>query len=328
MRVDRITQILLAALVAAASAGAQDYDLVIRNGRVMDPESGFDAVANVGINNGFVTKISTETLEGARVIDATGHVVAPGFVDYHSHGQEPYAFRLYARDGVTTAMDLEMGSYPVGEYYDYWKGQDAAVNYGTAVSHAFARLQVLDGVDAGGRTIYRNDVLAAAFRNGQQWKSKLFDPQDEPAILDAMEDGLKAGGLGIAFPIGYYSIVGSPEVMAVGGLVKKYDTFATSHVRYLAQIPPSGYLGMEEMLHVAGQNDIPLYLFHIPSNCLGLTKQCLDLIDAARASGQSVVGEFLSVSVRRHLRGRRLSQARLQGPSRDRGEGRGRHRHG
>jgi dihydroorotase-like cyclic amidohydrolase len=256
----------------------------------MDPETGYDAVANVGINNGFITVITTDDIEGARTIDATGHVVAPGFIDFHSHGQEPYAFRLYARDGVTTAMDLEMGSYPIDEFYAYWEGK-APINYGSGVSHAFARLQVLDGLDAGGRSIYEG-AIEKAFHDGQQWKSKLFDPKDGPTIMAAVEEGLKQGGLGISFPLGYYSVVGSPEVMAVAGLAKKYETFVTSHVRYLAQIPPSGYLGMEEMLAVAEAHDLPLYLFHVPSNCLGLTKQCLDLIDAARERGHKVVGEF------------------------------------
>ena len=286
----RLAAIVPVWLILSAGVTAQDYDLVISNGRVMDPETNFDAVANVGIKGGQVATITNKAISGAREIDATGHVVAPGFVDFHSHGQEPYAFRLYARDGVTTPMDLEMGAYPIDEFYAYWEGK-APLNYGSAVSHAFARLQVLDKLDAGGRSIYEG-AIEEAFHDGQQWKSKLYAPADERSIMDAIETGLKQGGLGIAFPLGYYSIVGSPEVMAVGSVAKKYNTFATSHVRYLAQTPPSGYLGMEEMLTVAHQNEIPLYLFHVPSNCLGLTKQCLDLIDAARDRGQKVVGEF------------------------------------
>ena len=268
-----------------------DFDLVILNGRVMDPETGFDKVANVGINKGFVTKITNDEIKGIRTIDASGHVVSPGFIDFHSHGQEPYAFRLYARDGVTTAMDLEMGSYPIDEFYNYWDTNGALVNYGSAVSHAFGRLQVLDKLDAGGRSIYEG-AIEKAFNDGQQWKSKLYDPHDEPVILEAIEEGLKQGGLGIAFPLGYYSVVGSPEVRAVAGLAKKYNSFLTSHVRYLSQIPPSGYLGLEEMLNVSEHYDLPLYLFHVPSNCLGLTKNCLDLIDDSRARGFKVVGEF------------------------------------
>lgn len=100
------------------------------------------------------------------------------------------------------------------------------------------------------------------------------------------------GGLGIGYAIGYYSKVGSPEVMNVTAMAKKYNSFITTHVRFLAQTPPSGYLGVEEMMTVARMQDVPLLVHHVPSNCLGLTKQCLDMIDEARAQGQNVVGEF------------------------------------
>lgn len=272
------------------SACAADYDLVIKHGRVMDPETNFDQVANVGIKGGKVVAISSKAMSGTREIDAKGHVVAPGFIDFHSHGQEPFAFRLYARDGVTTAMDLEMGAFPIDSFYAYWDGK-ALINYGSAVSHPFARIQVLDGLDPKGRGIY-GGAIEEAMKDGQKWKSKIYDPADEPAVLAAVEQGLKQGGLGVAFPLGYYTVVGSPEVMAVAGLANQYDSFITSHVRYLAQIPPSGYLGIEEMLTVARQQEVPMYLFHIPSNCLGLTAKCLDMIDRAREQGQRVVGEF------------------------------------
>ncbi|WP_066961693.1 amidohydrolase family protein [Microbulbifer sp. Q7] len=281
---------LISVPLLTAHAFAEAYDIVIMNGRVMDPETGYDAVANVGIKDGVVTSITTKSIKGARNIDATGHVVAPGFIDLHSHGQDDFAFRLYARDGVTTPMDLEVGQYPIDQFYKYWEGK-ALLNYGATVSHAFARLKVLDGQNPGGRVLYEGSVTRA-MDDGQQWKTKLYDPKDEPKILAAVEEGLKQGGIGIGFPIGYYTVVGSPEIMAVTGLAKKYNVPITSHVRYLSQIPPSGFMGMTEMLTIARENDVPLLLHHIPSLCLGLTKECLDLIDAARSKGQKVVGEF------------------------------------
>lgn len=282
---------VIAALAISGAAQAQNYDLVIANGRVMDPETGFDQVANVGIADGRIAAISTDALSGAQTIDATGHVVAPGFIDYHSHGQEPFAFRLYARDGVTTAMDLEVGAFPVETFYEYWEKTGALLNVGTSVSHVFARMAVLDQVDPGGRGLY-SGAIGTAMKDGAKFKTKLFDPLDEPAIMAAVEDGLKQGGIGISYPIGYYTIAGSPEVMSVASLAHEYGVPITSHVRYLAQIPPSGYLGLEEMITVAEVNDVPLLLHHIPSNCLGLTERCLDLIDGARARGIDVIGEF------------------------------------
>ncbi len=281
---------LISASVFASGAFAQDFDIVIKNGRVMDPATGFDQVSNVGINNGFITEISTEDLDGTREIDATGHVVAPGFVDYHSHAQSLYGQKLYARDGVTTPMDLEMGAYPVSDYYEFWDGK-AILNYGTNVAHVGARLAVLDGENPGGRFLY-GDAILRAMNSGASFKTKIFDPLDEPAIIEAVEEGLKQGGIGIAYPIGYYSVVGSPEVMAVTGLAAKYDLPITTHVRYLAQIPPSGFMGITEMMTIARENGVPILIHHVPSNCLGLTKQCLDLIDSARANGLKVIGEF------------------------------------
>ena len=278
------------ALIAADPADAQNFDLVIANGRVMDPETGFDAVANVGINNGYITEITTANINGARTIDARGLVVAPGFIDYHSHGQDPFAFRLYARDGVTTPLDLEGGAFPMDDFYAYWEG-NALLNYGANVGHAYARVAVLDGQDIGGRGVYEG-ALGRAMNDGQQWKTKLYDPEDEVAVMAAVEAELKKGGLGIAYPIGYYTLVGSPEIMAVTSLAAKYDVPITTHVRWLAQVPPSGYMGLEEMLTIARTQNVPMLVHHVQSNCLGLTEKCLDLIDAARAQGQKVVGEF------------------------------------
>lgn len=281
---------IVAATTFAAGVHAQSFDLVIANGRVMDPETGFDAVANVGINNGFITEITETEIDGVRVIDATGHVVAPGFIDYHSHAQSEFGHKLYVRDGVTTPLDLEVGAFPVQDFYDFWDGK-SFVNYGTNVAHVGARVTVLDGQEPEGRILY-SQALGAAMQDGAQFKTKTYDPLDEGAIMDAIEAELKQGGIGVAYPIGYYTVVGSPEVMAVTALAAKYDVPITSHVRYLAQIPPSGFMGLTEMLTIARENDVPLLLHHIPSNCLGLTEECLDLIDSARAKGQKVVGEF------------------------------------
>jgi N-acyl-D-aspartate/D-glutamate deacylase len=274
----------------ALPALAADYDLVIKNGRVMDPETGYDAIANVGINHGFITKITNDKIEGTRTIDAKGHVVAPGFIDYHTHGQDNFAYRLYARDGVTTPMDLEAGAFPMDGFYKYWEGK-ALLNYGTNVSHVGARIAVLDGQNVGGRIVYEGSI-GRAMDDGQQWKTRLYDPKDEKAIMAAIEKELKQGGLGIAYPVGYYTRVGSPEMMAVTSLAAKYNLPITTHVRYLSQIPPSGYMGLEEMLTIARMNNVPMLVHHVPSNCLGLTEKCLDLIDAARDQGQKVVGEF------------------------------------
>ena len=104
-RVHMVVGSLILGLALATPALAQDYDLVIMNGRVMDPETKYDAVANVGIKGGKIAVITRKKISGKETIDATGLVVAPGFIDGQQHCQEPYAYRLMMRYGRTTIMD-------------------------------------------------------------------------------------------------------------------------------------------------------------------------------------------------------------------------------
>jgi N-acyl-D-glutamate deacylase len=80
---------------------AADYDLVIVNGRVMDPKSGLDAVRNVGVRDGKIAAITREAIKGKEIINARNHVVAPGFIDGHSHeGFEGAERRLPRKTGT------------------------------------------------------------------------------------------------------------------------------------------------------------------------------------------------------------------------------------
>ncbi|HWE00423.1 MAG TPA: amidohydrolase family protein, partial [Bryobacteraceae bacterium] len=137
---------LAAALVAPvqshAQINAQTYDLVIRNGHVMDPESGLDAVRNIGITAGKIRAVSTRALNGKQTIDARGLVVAPGFIDMHSHGQDDENYRFKARDGVTTALEMEVGAWPVDTWYRAREGK-ALVNFGASSGHIPARIAVM-----------------------------------------------------------------------------------------------------------------------------------------------------------------------------------------
>ncbi len=138
---------LICGLMTGANiAVAQDYDVVILNGRVMDPETMYDDVANVGIQDGRIAVITKDAISGKETIDATGLVVAPGFIDGHQHCIEPYQYRLMLRDGRTTLLDTEIGAHgpKLDEWYKRREGK-APVNFGVAVAHEFARAEVLDG---------------------------------------------------------------------------------------------------------------------------------------------------------------------------------------
>lgn len=149
----KLLSMVLMAGVIVAPAMAANFDLVIKNGRVMDPETNLDAVRNVGINNGRIEVISDQNLMGQETIDAKGMVVAPGLIDTHSHGQGPYDFKLKLCDGVTSVLEIEAGAYPVEDYCKSLEGK-ALANYGTSVGHAWAKMAVLDKVDPKGLGLY------------------------------------------------------------------------------------------------------------------------------------------------------------------------------
>ncbi|HEY5068610.1 MAG TPA: hypothetical protein VII37_02450, partial [Candidatus Acidoferrum sp.] len=140
-------------VVRARTVGARDtangpqvsvssYDMVVANGRVMDPETGLDAVRNVGITAGKIRAISVEPLNGKTVLDAKGLVVAPGFIDLHEHAQEPRNYQFQARDGVTTSLELEVGTDDVDGWYAKREGK-SLINFGVSVGHIPVRMKVM-----------------------------------------------------------------------------------------------------------------------------------------------------------------------------------------
>jgi Amidohydrolase family len=122
------------------------YDLVIRGGRVMDLESGLEGVRDVGVRGGRIVAVAQGLEAGMRDVAAAGLVVAPGFIDLHAHGQSVPADRMQAFDGVTTALELELGSLPVKAWYEQQAAAGRVINYGTAVAWLFARIAAMTGV--------------------------------------------------------------------------------------------------------------------------------------------------------------------------------------
>jgi N-acyl-D-amino-acid deacylase len=135
---------MVAGIGLSQATFATDYDLVINGGRVMDPETKYDRVANVGIKDGKIAEITDKKISGKQTIDAKGLVVAPGFIDTQYHGQTPFGIKMALRDGVTSAMDLENGILNTAEWYDS-KTNHWQVNYGATVGLAYVRMVVHDG---------------------------------------------------------------------------------------------------------------------------------------------------------------------------------------
>src|ERR1700691_6218989 len=133
-------------LLACAPAHGETYDIVLSHGRVMDPESDLDGIRNVGIIGGKIRAISADSLTGKQTIEARGLVVAPGFIDLHEHGQDPRNYQFQAHDGVTTSLELEVGTDEVAKWYAARQAQ-SLISYAVSAGHIPMRIHVMTGQD-------------------------------------------------------------------------------------------------------------------------------------------------------------------------------------
>ncbi len=251
--------------------------MVIANGRVIDPESKLDAVRSVGITNGRITAISRTPLTGKRTIDARGLVVAPGFIDLHVHGQNDENYRLYAMDGVTTALEMEVGTDDVPQFYDERKGK-ALINYGVSAGHVKARMRVMKDagsflpLDRGGHDVASDAQIA-----------------DIVAHIDA---GLKAGALGVGMGLQYTPAASKYEVLEAFRVAAKFKRPVFVHTRaYGTTDPGSSVESYLEVIGAAAVTGAPLHIVHLNSTSLSSTPETLAMVRDARARGLDVTAE-------------------------------------
>lgn len=284
---------LLVAIAAAGSAPAQPLDLVIAGGRVMDPETGLDAVRDVGIRDGRIVAISeapltARAMPGGRVLDARGLVVAPGFIDLHAHGQSVQANEYQVRDGVTTALELEWGYPSVAGWLEYRRGR-SIVHYGASVSHGMVRSFAMP--ELAGRTA---ELAAAAAQEDPLRGLQLVAregfyralPDDRlPDLLARLRHGLAEGGLGIGMAHQYYPGASRPEIFRVFELAAETAAPIFTHVRAM------GLDGIQEVIANAAATGAPLHIVHVNSSSLRDLPAALDLIAGAQRRGVDVTTE-------------------------------------
>jgi N-acyl-D-aspartate/D-glutamate deacylase len=260
---------------------AQQFDLVLEGGRVMDPETGLDAVRNVGILDGKIVRVSSAALSGRRVIRASGLVVAPGFIDLHQHGQEMESQRVKALDGVTTALELEIGAPDVAQFLKAKEGR-SLIHYGTSASHAAARGLVF------GTPIPAGEILPKSGPATDQPAT----PEQLSRIEDRLRYELDAGGLSIGMGIQYTPGATHWEIIDTFRLAAERRVPVYTHVRSSSRVDPGSSIeSLSEVIGASAITGAPLHIVHINSSCLRDAPECLSMVEGARARGLDVTTE-------------------------------------
>jgi N-acyl-D-aspartate/D-glutamate deacylase len=273
--------VLIAATVGltagrVASAGSETYDVVIANGRVMDPESGLDAIRNVGIRGGSIAAVSRAPLAGEQTIDAKGLVVAPGFIDLHQHGQDAENYAAKAADGVTTALELEVGVADVDQWYGEREGK-ARINFGASAGHIPARMAVMH--DPGG-LLPSGDAA-----------HRVATTKEREQISALIEKALKRGAVAVGLGPAYTEAATNEEILDVFRMAAKYHASCHVHIRAPLTQVAGDFSGFEEVLAAAAITGAPLHIVHIQSTGGPNVTQELQMIADARSHGMDVTTE-------------------------------------
>jgi N-acyl-D-glutamate deacylase len=264
-------------------------EVVLANGRVIDPETKLDAIRNVKIRGDQIEAVSETPLDGPLIVDAKGFVVAPGFIDWHIHGQSILADRVLAFDGVTTSLELEMGMLPLGRWYDIQATTGRVLNYGASSSWAFARLATLEDVPLS--TEPRPEWGFGAFGR-KKWPNDIATPVQVDRIVDMAEQGLREGGIGIGVVPGYAPGAGYIELLAVSALAAKYNVPTFWHVRSEGENDPlSAAQAYGEAISCAAGTDSWVHICHLNSTSFHDIERAAKIMQSAQRQGLKITIE-------------------------------------
>ncbi len=266
---------------------AQQFDLVLEGGRVMDPETGVNAVRNVGIRDGKIVRISSGALSGRRLVHADGLVVAPGFIDLHQHGQDVESQRVKALDGVTTALELEIGVPDVAQFLKAKEGH-SLIHYGTSASHPAARAQVFGAPLPADQTKIHPGIPEILPKSGPA-TDQPATPEQIEKIRERLGTELDAGGLAVGMGLSYTPGASHLEVIDMFRLAAERDVPVYTHAR--GSGPQPGIGALSEVIGAAAVTGASLHIVHINSTCLRDSLECLSMVAGARARGLDVSTE-------------------------------------
>jgi imidazolonepropionase-like amidohydrolase len=261
--------VLQVATLSAQSTANVVYDRVILGGRVMDPASNLDAVRNIGLLDGRIAIITTQSVRGRDTVDARGLVVAPGFIDLHAHGQTSETYRFQSLDGVTTSLELELGTSDIDAWYRE-RSAGERINYGVSIGHIKVRMLVMH--DSGAVMPVSDGAYRAA------------SPAQIGEIAKRIETGLSQGAVSIGAGFPYTPAATRDELLAVFRVAAMSKTPLHVHIR-------PGVVGLKDALSLAGETKASLHVVHINSAGLAATPTMLEMIGDARGHGRDVTTE-------------------------------------
>lgn len=275
-------RLLVLALTVAACTPEPRYPLVLRGGHVMDPASGLDTIADVAVQDGRIVAVSTIPLKGDSIIDVSGLVVAPGFIDLHAHGLTTADMWLKVRDGFTTQLEMEIGVYPVAAWYAAMDGT-APAHYGATVSHVSARFAEFHGVELGHSPT--NTSAGLALGVNPDGANKRATPAQVQSLGTRLQQGLDDGALGVGFGINYTPAATPEEITRMFEVAARNRATAYVHTRAF------GLGAIREAVQTAAATGASLHIVHIGSSGGSEVREALALVDSVRDAGLDVTTE-------------------------------------
>ena len=274
----RLTTVFAVVGMLSPHVPGAEYDLVILEGRVIDPETELDAVRNVGISDGRIAAVSKSTITGRQTLRATGLVVAPGFIDLHQHGHDDASYQLQVRDGVTTSFELELGVSDVDAWYAK-RDKVTILNHGASVGHAAVRMAVMS--DPG-------DFIPIG-----EAKDKPASDAEIAQISDRLLTGLERGAVAVGLIIQLTPGASRWEILEVFRVAARFDALCYVHLRYQGGSGATSVeAGLAEVIAAAAISGASAHVVHITSNGLDATPRLLTIIDEAQAQGLDITTEL------------------------------------
>ncbi len=264
----------LAAPPALADAGPEVgpdhvFDLVIANGRVIDPASGFDGVLDIGIDGGLITAIAPPPMKARELINAGGQVVAPGFIDILSYEPNPFGIWFKAADGVTTNLAMHGVNNYANAFFDDFEG-NTPVHFGGAFHQHFLRNEDLGlkPEEAPTPELITEFSELARFNIGNGFAGVAFSPEYSPGTSTEELDGLAA-------------------------VLAELGHTAFFHVRYSDPDPPgTSFEAIEEVLALAERTGISVHIEHLASTGgTFVMAETIERLEAARSAGIDVTAD-------------------------------------